>query len=59
MVAIIAVPQDCSLNITAGQRKLVLKPAELENYAGERGRRGNMLPRGYRNVNRLGVILTS
>ena len=59
VVAIIAVPQDCSLNITAGQRKLVLKPAELENYAGERGRRGNMLPRGYRNVNRLGVILTS
>ena len=55
VVAIIAVPQDCSLNITAGQRKLLLKPAELEKYAGERGRRGNMLPRGYRNVSRLSV----
>lgn len=56
VVAIIAVPQDCSLCITAGQRKLQLKPAELAKYAGERGRRGNMLPRGYRNVSRLTVI---
>ena len=56
VVAMIAVPQDSSMNVIAGQRKLVLKPADLENYAGERGRRGNMLPRGYRNVSRLLVI---
>ena len=56
VVAMIAVPQESSLNITAGQRKLLLKPADLAKYAGERGRRGNMLPRGYRNVSRLFVI---
>jgi len=55
-IAITAVPQNASLNITAGQRKMVLKPKDLANYAGERGRRGNLLPRGYRNVTRLTVI---
>ena len=39
--------------IHAGKRHLTLKPAELEHYRGERGRRGNKLPRGFQRVERL------
>ncbi len=56
VVGVIALPADGVLVITAGQRKMQLKPKDLENYAGERGRRGNMLPRGYRNVSRLDLL---
>lgn len=53
-----AVPAGASLQLNAGQRKLVLKPKDLAAYSGERGRRGNLLPRGYRNVSGLKVLLT-
>jgi topoisomerase IV subunit A len=56
VVAMTAIPSGFNLIITAGQRKLILKPKDLENYTGERGRRGNMLPRGYRNVSRMKII---
>jgi len=39
-----------NLLIQAGQRVLTLKPKDYEHYKGERARRGNVLPRGYRNV---------
>ena len=39
-----------SLKITAGKRSLTLKPADLEHYLGERGRRGSKLPRGFQKV---------
>ncbi len=41
------------LILHAGKRHLTLKPADLVYYHGERGRRGNMLPRGYRHVDRI------
>lgn len=44
-----------SLTIYAGKRHLKLKPSDLEHYLGERGRRGNKLPRGFQKVDRLGV----
>ncbi len=39
-----------NLLIRSGQRILTLKPKDYEHYLGERARRGNVLPRGYRNV---------
>ncbi|GAB2797334.1 DNA topoisomerase IV subunit A [Halomonas shantousis] len=42
-----------TLTVHAGKRKLTLKPADLEYYLGERGRRGNKLPRGFQKVDRL------
>lgn len=54
-VSAVALPADTALLIDAGQRTLTLKPADLEHYQGERGRRGNLLPRGFRNVGRLRV----
>jgi len=44
-----------ALTIYAGKRHLKLKPSDLEHYLGERGRRGNKLPRGFQKVDRIGV----
>lgn len=44
-----------SLTVHAGKRHFTLKGADLEHYLGERGRRGNRLPRGLQNVTQLQV----
>ena len=44
------VPQGGTLTIYAGQRHYTLKWTELDQYAGERGRRGDKLPRGFQHV---------
>ncbi|MCD9527349.1 DNA topoisomerase IV subunit A [Photobacterium carnosum] len=41
---------DSHVTLYAGKRKLGLKPSDLENFRGERGRRGSMLPRGLQRV---------
>ncbi|PKM31905.1 MAG: DNA topoisomerase IV subunit A [Gammaproteobacteria bacterium HGW-Gammaproteobacteria-11] len=48
---------DASLILTSGKRTLTLKPADLEHYRGERGRRGNKLPRGFQKVDQMNVEL--
>ncbi|OED40557.1 DNA topoisomerase IV subunit A [Endozoicomonas sp. (ex Bugula neritina AB1)] len=45
-----------SLVLYAGRRHVTLKPADFEHYIGERGRRGNKLPRGFQKVDRIEVI---
>ncbi len=57
MAAVCAYPEDASIEITSGQRTLTLKPTDLEHYVSERGRRGSMLPRGFRNVAFMKPIL--
>lgn len=54
-VAIVVLSQSQSLTVFSGKRHLTLKPADLEHYQGERGRRGNKLPRGFQKVDRLAV----
>ena len=44
-----------TLTLYCGQRHLTLKPADVERYAGTRGRRGARLPRGFQRVDRLTV----
>ena len=44
------------LVIYAGKHHLTLKQSDLEHYLGERGRRGNKLPRGYQKVSRVAVV---
>lgn len=53
VVAIKILSKEQSLKIIAGKRYLVLKPKDLEHYIGERGRRGNKLPRGYQRIDEL------
>lgn len=43
------------LTVHAGKRHFTLKAADLQHYQGERGRRGNRLPRGLQNVTALHV----
>ncbi|KPW50783.1 DNA topoisomerase 4 subunit A [Pseudomonas syringae pv. broussonetiae] len=50
-LAVIA--QGATLVLQAGKRTLSLKPEDLEHYKGERGRRGNKLPRGFQRVDAL------
>ncbi|MDG1733243.1 MAG: DNA topoisomerase IV subunit A [Thalassotalea sp.] len=44
-----------AITLFAGKRKLTLKPSDLEHYRGERGRRGNKLPRGLQRVESIKV----
>jgi len=55
VVAIMTFSEGDSLAFRSGKRTLTLKPADIDNYYGERGRRGNMLPRGYRQVSMLAI----
>ncbi|MED5534330.1 MAG: DNA topoisomerase IV subunit A [Pseudomonadota bacterium] len=53
MIAICAFTEGQSVRVISGQRHMSLKPADLDEYFGLRGRRGLALPRGYRKVDRL------
>ncbi|MDP3847160.1 MAG: DNA topoisomerase IV subunit A [Pseudomonas sp.] len=46
-------PAGSTLVLIAGKRTLSLKADDLEHYKGERGRRGNKLPRGFQRVDSL------
>ncbi|WED42965.1 DNA topoisomerase IV subunit A [Legionella cardiaca] len=48
-----------ALTIHAGKRHFTLKTVDLEHYQGERGRRGNRLPRGLQNVTALQVTASA
>ena len=50
----IIMPDD-AVTLHAGKRKLTLKSSDVEHYRGERGRRGNKLPRGLQRVDRVEV----
>ncbi len=56
VVAVTVLSTEQSLTIYAGKRHLTLKLADLQHYHGERGRRGNKLPRGFQKVDAIEVI---
>ena len=45
-----------SLRVDSGRRHISIKFKDLEHYMGERGRRGNKLPRGFQKVEKLSVV---
>ena len=55
VVAVQVLGEAESLVVHAGKRHLSLKFSELEHYRGERGRRGNKLPRGFQKVDSMRV----
>ncbi len=55
MIACCVIAPGDSLVIYAGKRHVSLKGADFDHYAGERGRRGSKLPRGYQKVDRVVV----
>ena len=56
VVAMTTVTAEDTLTVYAGRRHHNLKSADLQHYQGERGRRGNKLPRGFQNVDRIEVL---
>ncbi len=55
VIALAVLSADESLLAYSGKRFLKLKPSDLEHYRGERGRRGNKLPRGFQKIDYLEV----
>lgn len=56
VVSITVFTEGDMLKLHSGKRHLTMRPADIDNYYGERGRRGNMLPRGFRQVSRLETL---
>jgi topoisomerase-4 subunit A len=58
-VSVLAVvPQGANVKILAGKRGMTLTAADLAHYQGDRGRRGNKLPRGLQRVDGVEVEKT-
>ncbi len=55
VVAVQVISERNSLLVYAGKRHIKLKFSELEHYRGERGRRGNKLPRGFQKVDAIRI----
>ena len=55
LTGLAVLPEGATLLLQAGKRTLSLKSDDLEHYKGERGRRGNKLPRGFQRVDGLQV----
>jgi topoisomerase-4 subunit A len=53
VVDVLAVPAGGKVRLYSGKRYLNLRAADLNAYEGERGRRGNKLPRGFQKVDRI------
>jgi topoisomerase IV subunit A len=55
LLSVHAVAPNQYLTIYSGKRHISLKKSDLEEYRGERGRRGNKLPRGFQKVDSVEV----
>ncbi len=55
VVAIIALTAASKLIVHAGKKHKVIQGAEIVEYQGERGKRGKLLPNGYRKVSHLEI----
>ncbi|OOZ36808.1 DNA topoisomerase IV subunit A [Solemya velesiana gill symbiont] len=55
VVAIASVPEGGRLTAYSGKRHITFKDTDLDAYQGERGRRGNKLPRGFQKVDEISV----
>ncbi|MDP6190869.1 MAG: DNA gyrase C-terminal beta-propeller domain-containing protein, partial [Gammaproteobacteria bacterium] len=56
MISTALLQEDDELLVHSGKRYLRLKGSDLVHYRGERGRRGNKLPRGFQKVDALEVV---
>ncbi len=53
LVAAAVVPEDGNLQVYSGSRMMTIRWDDSDPYYGERALRGGLLPRGWRNVDRL------
>ncbi|MFN3287365.1 MAG: aminopeptidase P family N-terminal domain-containing protein [Sphingomonadaceae bacterium] len=52
---LVVLPEKASLVVHSGRKFKGMSPSEWQSYEGERGRRGQRLPRGFQKVDRLEV----
>jgi len=50
VVGVVSLPDSGTIRLHSGKRHVSFSYYELEHYEGERGRRGNKLPRGFQKV---------
>lgn len=55
LASVAVVSKNQQLLVYSGKRHTVLKGNDFDEYRGERGRRGNKLPRGFQSVDRIEV----
>ena len=55
VVAVAVINPGQALTLYSGKRHITLKATDLDHYRGERGRRGNKLPRGFQKVDQVEV----
>lgn len=53
VVAVTVLTPEQNLTLYSGKRHITLKKSDLDHYQGERGRRGNKLPRGFQRVDSI------
>lgn len=56
VVSMAVLPQGAALAVYSGKRHLTVKGDDLVHYMGERGRRGNKLPRGFQRVDNIAAL---
>lgn len=56
MIAVCAVGEKQTIKVYSGKRHIGLKFKDLDHYMGERGRRGNKLPRGFQKVDAVEIV---
>ena len=56
MTAIASFSEGDSLLLQSGKRHITLKPDAINDYYGQRGLRGNMLPQGFRQISAITVV---
>jgi topoisomerase-4 subunit A len=59
LTVLTVVPDGANVKVIAGKRGMTLSSVDLSHYQGERGRRGNKLPRGLQRVDSVEVELAS
>jgi topoisomerase-4 subunit A len=59
LIAAAVVPEDGHLRVHSGTRMMTIKWNDLDDYYGDRGLRGSLLPKGWRKVERLDGIGTA
>ena len=58
VVAITTFSEGDSLSLESGKRTLTLKPMDIANFMGTRGRRGALLPKGFQKVSGINRIIS-
>jgi topoisomerase-4 subunit A len=58
LIAAAVVPEEGNLQVYCGERMMTIKWDDTDHYYGERALRGSLLPRGWRNVDRLVGVST-